>query len=249
MADNTLTNPVSWNFNATDYLKPTELRSGYGGSTAKTLNPNLFNPTSTGSAFGTKAGMGAFGNYSSLGMSGIFDSIGSLCSLADNFTAQNAPMIAQAEAQQNQMFAQNLYAAQQTAQLRNYYKSMGIDPNAIMGQNQVQSSGNNQLSSLLGLLGIGGNTSSNNNNSNNQLSSLLGLLGIGNTNNSNVSDIPTYQAYDPNNADNQQSSDDAFWNYIDSKSAKTNVQNNYSNNNASGNNVLSLLVSLLGGGF
>lgn len=166
------TNQVTWNFNASDYLKPTELRS------AGTTNSSIFN-----SQYGTNGlNLSAFGDYSSIGMGDVFSNSLSLCNMADAFTQQNASIIAQAEAYNNQVYAQGLYQAQQTSALRDQLKAMGINPDSVLGSGQATTNNSNsQLSSLLSQLGLGGITTNTANTSNNQLSSLLGLLGLGGT--------------------------------------------------------------------
>ena len=174
------TNQVTWNFNASDYLKPTELRS------AGTTNSNIFNPQSGTNGFN----LSAFGDYSSLGMGDVFSSSLSLCNMADAFTQQNASIIAQAEAYNNQVYAQGLYQAQQTSALRDQLKAMGINPDSVLGSNQsTANTSNNQLTSLLSQLGLGGTTTNTANTSNSQLTSLLSQLGLGGitTNTANTS--------------------------------------------------------------
>lgn len=173
MADTKTVNPLSWNFNSFQYLIPTELRNG--GVMPYSFSPNLFNP-------GTTAGTGSpssqimtnpFGNWSNIGMSGLFNNVGSLCAATDYFTQQSAPMIAQAQAYNNQMFNQNLAQAQQTAALRNQLMAQGINPNSVLGTGATgANSANNQMGALLSMFGLGGNTSSTNG-----LGSILGLLG------------------------------------------------------------------------
>ena len=207
MADTSTVNPLAWNFNTFDYLKPTELRSGY--TTPYSFNSSIFN--STGSASSTanttnQSNTNPFGNWSSLGMSDLFNDVGSLCSYADAFTQQNASIIAQAEAYNNAIFSQNLYQAQQT------------------------SASTSQLSSLLGLLGLGGTTGTTTGTaSTSQLSSLLGLLGLGGTSSTTQTVDDWWNYTDPysvsDSTDDSSSSDDAFWEYIDSKATQSQQQN------------------------
>ncbi|OGH96414.1 MAG: hypothetical protein A2039_05270 [Candidatus Melainabacteria bacterium GWA2_34_9] len=182
MADVNTVNPLAWNFSAFDYLTPTELRSG--NSMPYSFSPSVFNSNAgLGSGlFGNQSSINPFGNYSSIGMGGIFSNSMSLCSFTDTFTAQTAPMIAQAKTEKELLFNQGLYQAQQTSALRDQLRAMGINPDSVLNQNQLGgttgNTANNQLGSLLGLLGLGGTTG---NTSTNQLGSLLGLLGLGGT--------------------------------------------------------------------
>jgi len=187
---------ATWNFNYLDYLKPTELRSGYG-STASTI-PTTGTPTSMSSAFG---------DYSSVGLGGVFSKSLELCSYADVFTTQNAPIIAQAEAYNAQVMAQNLSNAQQLANQRAQLLAMGINPDSVLGTGtaNTDSTANNQLSQILAQLGLGGTantastasdplsqilaqlglggTSNTTSTANNQLNQMLSLLGLGGTTN------------------------------------------------------------------
>ena len=182
MADVNTVNPLAWNFSAFDYLTPTELRSG--NSMPYSFNPSVFNSNAGQNAgmYGNQVNTNPFANYSSIGMGGLFDSVGSLCSFADTFTTQTAPMIAQAKAYNDQIFSQGLYQAQQTSALRDYYRSMGINPVSVLNQNQ--NAGNNQLNQLTQLinqLGGGGTVAPSANTSNNQLNLLAQALGLGGT--------------------------------------------------------------------
>jgi hypothetical protein len=179
MADTTAVNPLAWNFDTNNYLKPLELRSGGSTPSSKTTASS------------------SFGDYSSTGMSGIFDEVGSLCDLTDSFTAQNASIIAKAEAQNNQKFAQDFANAQQKAEKRDQLRALGIDPSTVLGTEKSVSGGT-------------GNTDI--------LSSLLG---------GNTSTPQYEYSNDPNGGDDSSSSDDAFWSYIDAKVAKSKGTNQY----------------------
>ncbi|HBG49888.1 MAG TPA: hypothetical protein DDW90_10395 [Cyanobacteria bacterium UBA9971] len=274
MADVTTVNPLAWNFNAFEYLTPTELRSG--NTMPYSFSPSVFSASSNAGLTntGTQLGTNPFGNYSSLGMNGLFDNVGSLCTFADTFTTQTAPMIAQAQAYNDQIFNQNLYQAQQTSALRDQLKALGINPDSVLNQNQLNGTGQtNQLGSLLGLLGSGGTTGTTANTSTDQLGSLLGLLGLGgttaNTGNSQLDQLAQalglggttqtatntstnqlgsllgllglggttgttktvddwWNHTDPysssSSSDDDSDSDDAFWDYIDSKVAQSQQQ-------------------------
>ena len=78
MADTTTVNPLAWNFNAFEYLTPTELRSG--STMPYSFSPSVFSASSNAGLTntGTQQGTNPFGNYSSLGMNGLFDNVGSL---------------------------------------------------------------------------------------------------------------------------------------------------------------------------
>jgi len=268
---------ATWNFNSFDYLKPTELRSGYGTTTSDT--------TALTDGISSSLSTNPFGDYSSIGMDSIFSNSLSLCTFADTFVQQNAAAIAQAEAYNNQVFSQNLSEAQQTAALRDQLTAMGIDPNSVLGTSSTStaSTSNSQLTSLLGLLGLGGTTATNTaSNSNNQLTQLLSLLGLGGTSATNTASTSSNQLtqllsllglggtstnatsasstdsawynstnymseyYDIINGtkdddsgsvySSENSSDDDFWAYIDSKVAQSKQQSQ-----------LQSLLSLLGG--
>ncbi len=242
MADTKTVNPLAWNFNSFQYLIPTELRNG--GVMPYSFNPNLFNQ-------GATAGTGSpssqimtnpFGNWSNIGMSGLFNNVGSLCAATDYFTQQSAPMIAQAQAYNNQMFNQNLAQAQQTAALRNQLMAQGINPNSVLGTGATGgNSANNQMGALLSMFGLGGDTSSlsglgsilgllgsgGTSSGSNGLGSLLSLFGLGGTATGTSKPVDDWWNHtDPNSTDNSDESDsnDAFWNYIESKVAQSRQQ-------------------------
>jgi len=203
---------ITWNFNAADYVKPTELRSGYG-TTASTVD--------TSSILGNTGvnNFSSISNWSSIGMSGLFDGVSSLCSYADAFTTQNAGIIAQAEAYNNQVLNQQLYQAQQVSALRTSLLAQGINPDSVLGTSTTGTTNSNTsaLNQLAALFG-GNSTTGTTSNSTSALTSLLSLFGLGST---GTTQAATYSYGDDDGGD------DAFWEYIDSKVASSRQQSSY----------------------
>ncbi len=175
---------MSIGYNYNPYL--TSSNNSYG---------NFYNP------YASSSGSSSSSAYAGLGLGGILSNVSNLCGFADTITNQNASLVQSSMQISNQNLSAGFAQAQAVTQKRNTLASMGISTSSLStaqvneayayytsGANTAttqQSSNDNSLSSLLGLILGGGSATES---SDDGLGSILSMLGLGGSSSNQSSD-------------------------------------------------------------